>query len=109
MKFKTRMIKGVEEVNGERLKRFKEKYDISCFIYKGNKEFFKNTKPVIKKHWYIVELQTGIAITGDDTKQEALNRFETWLQDKNNLKRLKELIEKKVEEWGVINNDELET
>lgn len=106
MKFKTRMLHTIEEVNGERLKRFKEKYGIDCFIYKGSKVEYKNAKPVVIKFWYVVEYQTGIAITGDKTKEEALKRFEEWLQqDKRNIKRLQDLITNKVNEWGVINND----
>lgn len=107
MKFKTRMIHGIEEVNGERLKHFKEKYGIDCFIYKGSKVEYKYAKRVVIKFWYIVEYQTGMAITGDKTKEEALKRFEEWLtQDEKNLKRLKDIINDKIiKVWGVINND----
>lgn len=106
MVFKTRLIHGIEEVKGERLKRVKEKYDIDCFIYRGHKETYKNGKPVIIKQWFVVEYQTGIAITGDETKDAALKRFEDWIQqDENNIKRLNKLIEEKTKEWGVINHD----
>lgn len=106
MKFKTRMIHCIEEVEGERLKRFKEKYGIDSFIYKGSKVEYKNAKPVVIKFWYVVEFQTGIAITGDKTKEAALTRFEEWLaQDKRNIKRLRDLINDKIKDWGVINND----
>lgn len=106
MKFKTRKLHTIEEVNGERLKHFKEKYGIDSFIYKGSKVEYKNTKPVVIKFWYVVEYQTGIAITGDTTKEAALKRFEEWLeQDERNIKRLKEIIEREVKEKGVINND----
>lgn len=106
MKFKTRKIHCIEEVEGERLKRFKEKYGIDSFLYKGSKVEYKNAKPVIIKFWYVVEFQTGIAITGDKTKEAALTRFEEWLtQDKRNIKRLQDLINDKIKDWGVINND----
>lgn len=106
MKFKTRKIHCIEEVEGERLKCFKEKYGIDSFLYKGSKVEYKNAKPVVIKFWYVVEYQTGIAITGDKTKEEALARFEEWLtQDKRNIKRLQDLINDKIKDWGVINND----
>ena len=106
MKFKTRKIHCIEEVNGERLKRFNEKYGIDTFIYKGSKVEYKNAKPVVIKFWYVVEYQTGIAITGDKTKEAALTRFEEWLQqDNRNIKRLQNLINDKIKDWGVINND----
>lgn len=106
MKFKTRMTHCIEEVNGERLKHFKEKYGIDCFIYRGHKETYKNAKPVIIKFWYVVEYQTGLAITGDKTKEAALTRFEEWLQqDKRNIKRLQDLINDNIKEKGVINHD----
>lgn len=106
MKFKTRMTHYIEEVNGERLKHFKEKYGIDSFIYKGTKTEYQNAKPVVTKQWYIVEFQTGIAMFGDKTKEAALKRFEEWLQqDKRNIERLNEIIEKEVKEKGVINHD----
>lgn len=106
MKFKTRKIHCIEEVEGERLKRFKEKYGIDSFLYKGSKVEYKNAKPVVIKYWYVVEFQTGIAITGDKTKEAALTGFEEWLtQNKRNIKRLQDLINYKIKEYGVINND----
>lgn len=109
MKFKTRKINCIEEVEGERLKRFKEKYGVDAFIYKGTTTVYKNAKPVVIKFWYVVEYRTGIAITGDKTKEAALKRFEEWIQqDKENVKRLNDIIDRKIKECGVINNDELE-
>lgn len=110
MKFKTRKIHCIEEVEGERLKRFKEKYGVDAFIYKGTSTtVYKNAKPVVIKFWYVVEYKTGIAITGAKTKEAALKRFEDWIQqDKENIKRLKDLINNKIKECGAINNDELE-
>lgn len=106
MKFKTRRIHSIEEVEGERLKRFKEKYGIDSFIYKGSKVVYKNAKPVVIKFWYVVEYRTGIAITGAKTKEAALKWFEDWIQqDKENVKRLQDLINYKIKEYGVINND----
>ncbi len=110
MKFKTLKIHCIEEVEGERLKHFKKKYGVDSFIYKGSKVLYKNAKPVVIKFWYIVEYRTGIAITGDKTKEAALKRFEDWIQqDKENLKRLNDIIDRKIQEFGVINNDGLET
>lgn len=106
MKFKTRKFHCIEEVEGERLKHFNEKYGIDSFIYKGSKVEYKNAKPVVIKFWYVVEYQTGISIIGDKTKEAALKRFEEWLtQDKRNIKRLQDLINDKIKELGVINND----
>ena len=110
MKFKTCMLHCIKEVEGERLKRFKEKYGIDSFIYKGSKLEYKNAKPVVIKFWYVVEYQTGLAITGDKTKEAALKRFEDWIQqDKENIKRLNDIVNKKIKECGAINNDRLET
>lgn len=106
MKFKTRKLHTIEEVNGERLKRFNEKYGIDSFIYKGTKVEYIYDHDTHIKFWYVVEYKTGIAITGDKTKEKALKRFEEWLeQDERNIKRLKEIIEREVKEKGVINND----
>lgn len=110
MKFKTRKIHCIEEVEGERLKRFKEKYGVDTFLYKGTKVEYIHACVTHIKFWYIVEYQTGLAITGDKTKEAALKRFEEWIQqDKENVKRLNDIIDRKIKEWGVINNDGLET
>lgn len=110
MKYKTRKIHCIEEVEGERLKHFQKKYGVDSFIYKGSKVAYKNAKLVVIKFWYVVEYRTGLAITGGKTKEAALKCFEEWIQqDKENVKRLNDIINREIKECGVINNDGLET
>ena len=100
---KIRNNKEPKNVKAEILKDIKRDYKLDCFIYKGFKLKYVKRRPKEIKWWYICDYQTGLAITGGNTKETALKSFLTWLEVEGNINTLLAFIARETKDKGILN------
>ena len=100
---KIRTTKEPKTVKAEILTSIKRDYKIDCFIYKGFKLEYVKHRPKEIKWWYICDYQTGLAITGGNTKENAIVSFLTWLKGEGNINTLLAVIARETKDKGILN------
>ena len=100
---KIRTLKEPKTVKAEILKDIKRDYKLDCFIYKGFKLEYVTHRPKEIKWWYICAYQTGLAITGGNTKENAIVSLLTWLKGEGNINTLLAVIARETKDKGILN------